>query len=419
MKNPFHRKVKAMPQKKERKTEKETISLPKVSDSTLLSAIDKARIEYNQALYNARKQAEYDNYQSQLVGKNMAAPGPGIGSNDYFRNIMKQMQQAQAQQLSQVQGSIYSFGGGTAKKPARSAMTMKPDPLIVADFGEEKKTKPQKKGVSFDSVILEDWKKQAIIETIEQSDNYDLIFEQWGFGEVMEKGKAISMLFWGPPGTGKTLMAQAIADKIGQDLLIIGSAEIESSEPGGAERAIKQFFQTKDKVLLFDECDSLVYERAAVGAILGAQVNALLTGLENYEGTVIFTTNRLGVLDEAFNRRLSLKLEFPMPDLVHRIDIWKRMFPKKAPLAKNINWERLAGIEVTGGYIKNAVLRAARMAASKKMKTITEKVIVEALRLEIESMIEFEEARKSVHHVPRQLGPGITKTSTMNKVKGA
>lgn len=271
--------------------------------------------------------------------------------------------------------------------------------------------------VSFDSVILADHKKEKIMATIKQVDNYKLIFEDWGFASVLEKGKAISMLFYGPPGTGKTLMAQAIADKLHKKLKIIGSAEIESSEPGQAERNIKAFFENTKPgtILLFDECDSLVYSRENVGSILAAQVNQLLSSLETFEGIVVFTTNRLGVLDEAFNRRLSLKLEFDMPTAEERVKIWQRMFPKKAPVADDVDWQRLAEIELSGGYIKNAVLRAARMAAAEehvkpKDKKITMRHLVDALSDEAQSVIEFEEARKH-NHTPRMMGGGLTRTS--------
>lgn len=276
--------------------------------------------------------------------------------------------------------------------------------------------------VTFDSVILSDDKKQKILATIKQVDNHELIFEHWGFGDVLEKGKAISMLFYGPPGTGKTLMAQAIADQYNKKLKIVGSAEIESSEPGQAERNIKAFFEgTKDDtVLLFDECDSLVYSREQVGSILAAQVNQLLSSLESFEGIVIFTTNRLGVLDEAFNRRLSLKLEFDLPSHAERVKIWQRMMPQKAPLADDINWEALAEVELSGGYIKNVVLRAARMAAAEDLKNKDKKItmqhLVDALTDEVDSVIEFDNARAN-NHTPKLAGgnSGISRTSSKNK----
>lgn len=281
-----------------------------------------------------------------------------------------------------------------------------------------KKAPPKKidKKVKFDSVIIPEEDKKAILSAIEQVENHELIFEKWGFGEIFEKGTAISMLFYGVPGTGKTLMAQAIADKLEKKLKVIGSAEIESSEPGGAERAIKAFFEgcKSDTILLFDECDSLIFDRSQVGSILAAQVNQLLGSLEKFTGIVIFTTNRLGHLDEAFNRRLSLKLEFKMPTKAQRVDIWKRMFPKKAPLDKNIDWELLADFEVSGGYIKNAVLRAARMAASEKAKKLTQSHLALALKAELVSMMEFENAKVNKPHLVG--GGGYSVGSDMKKV---
>lgn len=241
----------------------------------------------------------------------------------------------------------------------------------------------------FDSVILPAHKKQEITDAISQVDNHDLIFNQWGFSDVFEKGTAISLLFYGLPGTGKTLMAQAIADRYGRQLLTISTAEVETPEPGGAERNLKKFFeqaQKEEKVLLFDECDSLITDRGRVGMILAAQINALLTELERYTGIVIFTTNRLGALDAAFERRLSLKLEFEMPSVAERVKIWKRMFPKKAPVAKNVRWGDLAQVEIAGGHIKNVVLKAARRAAAAQHTEITDDVIWEALEKEVESM---------------------------------
>lgn len=253
---------------------------------------------------------------------------------------------------------------------------------------------PKGKGkVSFDSVILPKEKKDAITDAIGQVDNHDLIFNKWGFGEVFEKGTAISLLFYGLPGTGKTLMAQAIADKYGYKLQVVSTAEVETPEPGGAERNIQKYFKeaTKDTVLLFDECDSLISDRAHLGMIMAAQVNALLTALEQHTGIVIFTTNRLGALDPAFDRRLSLKLEFEMPTAEHRVQIWKRMFPKQAPLAKDIDWDTISQVEIAGGHIKNIVLRAARRAAN-TTKQITQDIIAEALIEETEANQDFSDA---------------------------
>lgn len=264
------------------------------------------------------------------------------------------------------------------------------------------KLSERKPTVSFESVVIADDKRQQILEALGQINNQKLIFEDWGFAKTIEKGRGISMLFYGPPGTGKTLMAQAIAEKLGHKLKIIAAADIQSSEPGQAERNIREHFKGsvgKKTVLLFDECDSLIFDRTNVGAILGAQVNELLSSLEKFEGITIFTTNRLETLDDAVDRRLALKLEFAMPDQEQRAEIWKRMFPEECPLDDKVDFIKLASVEIAGGHIKNAVLRAARIAATQDLadneKKITMSHLIRSLQQEGKSMLAFRKAKES------------------------
>lgn len=295
------------------------------------------------------------------------------------------------------------YVGGTEKENARGTCyrCVKPEHLLPL---EEPKTKAK---VSFDSVILPKDIIEQVKTVISQEDYTDLIFNQWGFGEVFEKGTAVTMLFYGIPGTGKTLMAQAIADHLDQELRIIGTADLETSEPGGTERNIRKLFEEarkligiekKKTVLLFDECDSLLTNRNEVGSILGAQVNALLTEIEKHDGVVILTTNRLGTLDPALERRISAKIEFPFPDAEAREGIWRRMFPPKAPIAKDIDFKTLAAdYPLTGGMIKNIVLNAARESAYKKESEITLKSVLRAIKNELESSVAFGEALTNNH----------------------
>jgi SpoVK/Ycf46/Vps4 family AAA+-type ATPase len=249
------------------------------------------------------------------------------------------------------------------------------DHIIAA---QTKKQAKQPK-VTLESVIISADKRQEIEAAISQVGNNDLIFETWGFSQVFEKGTAISLLFWGIPGGGKTLMSQAIADSLNAELKVYGTAEIQSSEPGGSERKIQQIFKeakTKNaggvkQVIHFDECDSLLMDRNQVGPILAAEINCLLSEIEHYDGVVIFTTNRLGKLDPALERRITAKIEFEFPDQAQRKAIWQRLIPKKAPLDRGVNLERLAEYPLAGGNIKNALLNAARAAAHAKSKKIT------------------------------------------------
>lgn len=247
--------------------------------------------------------------------------------------------------------------------------------------------------VMMSSVVIAEEKTERIKAAISQLEYHDLIFNRWGFSEVFEKGTAVSLMFYGIPGTGKTLMAQAIADYLAKELKIIGTAEIESSEPGGAERAIKKVFQeatsSRGQVLLFDECDSLLVDRNSVGVIIAAQINTLLSELERFTGVVIFTTNRLGKLDPALERRIAAKIEFEFPDKTQRVAIWRRMIPKQAPLAKDVDFEVLASYPLAGGNIKNAVLNAARMAAYRQKRELDLASFTEAIEKEVEGLNEF------------------------------
>lgn len=296
-----------------------------------------------------------------------------------------------------ITGRIMSFNSGNVQPYAVAFESGEAGTYTVSDLDYPSSGSVEKKSVSFDSVILPTELKSQIEATISRHDNHDKIYKEWGFDSVIEKGKAISMLFYGLPGTGKTLMAQAIADKYKLELQIIETASIETPEPGGAERNIKSAFEKAHggkAVILIDECDSLITDRSRVGMILAAQINSLLTALERHEGIVIFTTNRLGALDPAFERRLSLKVEFPMPNAEYRAKIWQRMFPAACPLEEGINWDALADVEIAGGHIKNVVLAAASTAAYLGHDKITEEVIWDQLDKEVDALRKYQGALK-------------------------
>lgn len=289
--------------------------------------------------------------------------------------------------------------------------------------------------IDFDSVIMPDEKKETIVSSISQLDNHDKIFIEWGFEETFEKGTAVSMIFHGIPGTGKTLMAEAISNKLKQELLTVGPAEIETNIPGGAERNIQRYFkiasgemgaptgETDEKtgepilgspqkhVLLFDECDGLITNRGKVGMIIAGQINTLLTELERFTGVVIFTTNRLGSLDPALERRITSKIEFEFPDSNARKLIWSRMIPAKAPIGKDVDFNLLAEeYPLTGGNIKNVVLNAARTAAYQGLPELTMKCFKDAIENEIKGMASFEAAISGFHGHHHHAAPDIERS---------
>lgn len=95
-------------------------------------------------------------------------------------------------------------------------------------------------------------------------------------------------------------------------------------------------------------------------------VGLLLQYIENFPGVCIVITNMKDAIDEAFFRRFRYVLDFDLPDAATREEIWKRTVPKACPLAKDVSFDELARrYAMSGGNIKNALLRAATTAALK------------------------------------------------------
>lgn len=90
-----------------------------------------------------------------------------------------------------------------------------------------------------------------------------------------------------------------------------------------------------------------------------------------FEGVLILATNRIGEMDAALERRISLIVEFPNPTFEQRKAIWKGLLPSKMPLAKDVTHDELAKYEITGGLIKNIVLQAARLASAEDAKEVS------------------------------------------------
>jgi len=224
-----------------------------------------------------------------------------------------------------------------------------------------------------DRIVVAPEVREDIVSVLKQHKYSNKLFQEWGLGEIMEYGRGMTMMFYGPPGTGKTGMARVIAEAMGKELSIISAAEIQSSEPGGANRAIQEAFKNakaKNMILFLDECDSLIQSRADLGMILASEVNTLLTEIERFEGVCILATNQVTRLDEALERRISLIVEFPRPTEAQRRVIWKTMLPEKLPLHEDVIIEELAKHDYSGGEIKNIILSSARLAISSESEKV-------------------------------------------------
>lgn len=145
----------------------------------------------------------------------------------------------------------------------------------------------------------------------------------------------VSLLLTGPPGTGKTALAHHLARMLDRPLLVKRASDLLSKWVGGTEKNIAAAFEEarhQEGVLLFDEADSLLFDRTRARASWEVgQVNEMLTWLDRHPFPVVAATNHPGSLDPATLRRFVFKLDLaPLgPERLNRA--FARFFGMPAP----------------------------------------------------------------------------------------
>lgn len=224
---------------------------------------------------------------------------------------------------------------------------------------------------TWDDLVLPSDQFEQVIELVARVRHRERVLDTWGFRDKVGRGHGTAALFSGPPGTGKTMVAGLIAKELGLDLYQVDLSKVVSKYIGETEKQLATLFdaaETGHSIILFDEADSLFAKRSEVKSsndrYANLEVNYLLQRLEAFTGIALLTTNHEISIDAAFRRRLAIHLRFPTPDETQREQLWRAMIPAAALVTNDINFARLASeFEMTGGYIKNAVVRAAYLAA--------------------------------------------------------
>jgi len=215
--------------------------------------------------------------------------------------------------------------------------------------------------VDIESVVLVPGLKDSIIEAVENFDKFRAYRKRSDFDEAIAYGVGLTLMFCGPSGTGKTMTANAIASRVHKKILLVDFPRLTDGADGASsESRFQSVFreaELSDAILFFDECESLFAKRETGGA---THVGELLAQLELFDGIVLLATNRPFDLDEAMYRRISEVFEFAAPNHVQRQEIWRLVTAHAAiPCEDDIDWEAVAlQYELTGGFIKNAVLSA-------------------------------------------------------------
>jgi AAA+ superfamily predicted ATPase len=219
------------------------------------------------------------------------------------------------------------------------------------------------------------------------------IMVDWGFEARLASGHGISALLQGPPGTGKTLAAGLVAQAFDLELYQVDVSRIVSKWLGETEKNLATIFDEAERahaILLFDEADSLFAKRTEVASSndrhANLEVNFLLQRMDTFKGITLLTTNFGKSIDEAFARRMTFRIEFPEPQLAERMHLWQALMPTAMARAEVLDFELLARrFEMSGGHIRNAILKAAIEAASDGTG-VTMRHLIDAGNLEYRAM---------------------------------
>merc|ERR1711871_1865907 len=196
------------------------------------------------------------------------------------------------------------------------------------------------------------------------------------------------VLIYGPPGTGKTLTARAVANRTDACFICVIGSELVQKYVGEGARMVRELFQLarskKACILFIDEVDAIGGSRGGEGAGGDDEVQRtmleIVNQLDGFDSRgnvkIIMATNRPDTLDPALARpgRIDRKIEFGLPDLKGRTDIF-RIHSRSMNVDKGIRFELLARLcpDTTGAELKRVCTEAGMYAIRARRKVVTEK----------------------------------------------
>jgi hypothetical protein len=198
----------------------------------------------------------------------------------------------------------------------------------------------------------------------------------------------VRALFSGPSGTGKTLAARLLAADLQRDLYRIDLSAVVNKYIGETEKNLNQVFaraEELDVILLLDEGDSLLTQRTAVSnsndRYANLETNYLLQRIEAFHGILIITTNAGDRIDNAFQRRMDVVVNFHMPEAAERWEIWCSHLPPEHAVPESLLQEIVGRCAISGAQIRNAVLHAALLSLQ-RATPIDSEMLVQAVQRE-------------------------------------
>lgn len=227
-----------------------------------------------------------------------------------------------------------------------------------------------------DIVLPEDCRKQ--LETVME------------LAECWRGGQGLLILFHGSSGTGKTMSASIIANSLRLPLFKVDLSQMFDKYIGETEKHIDEVFRTAQRnhyMLFLDEADALFSKRTQIrdshDKYANVSTSYLLQRIEEYDGTLILSTNLLNHFDDAFVRRIRFVIKFRKLDADERKLLWNKSFEGSIPVSEDVSFDKLAkSAELSPARIRAAAQVAMLLAERDKSGYIRKEHLRKALELE-------------------------------------
>lgn len=158
---------------------------------------------------------------------------------------------------------------------------------------------------------------------------------------VRGKGKGLIILLHGVPGVGKTSTAECVAEYTARPLLSITCGDLGDTAIE-VQQHLEYYLNLAHRwgcVMLLDEADVFLTMRSRSDMHRNAVVSVFLRVLEYYAGILFLTTNKIGVIDEAFKSRIHLSLYYPPLNEDQTKKIWEINLQRIKQNRPNVQFE--------------------------------------------------------------------------------
>lgn len=217
---------------------------------------------------------------------------------------------------------------------------------------------------AFDSLVLSQERKQmirAVVRCGTVLQTQDLIRGKQG---------GLIFLLHGPPGVGKTLTAEVVAEVLHRPLYYVTMGELGVS-PDDLERRLTDVLELCaewNALAVLDEADVFLETRSNSDLVRNAMVCVMLRILEYHPGILFLTTNRVRIIDPAFESRITISIRYEALDRDARIKVWKSQLDSvSSPISSDLNYRELAEQRLSGRQIKNVVRLALSLAMDQRV----------------------------------------------------